>query len=234
VNGALVLLPLEHLQNVMIAKDMPAAIKGDLFAIREATRLLCPVTTMVTGMERESGFRELIRRVGAQNAKSHRFGKGYEPGNAPTEENIDAFSSHACGAFEDWVYNLYRERDGLSKPGNPQLYTLLCKIRGQLVERLRNVLVHGFGFDPADKRAGAEPLLFNGCYFAATGVKDEEQAFVKSVFEKILDIEDDIEWTEAALNENERFQSMAQAVMFLDGVFFLALVGMLVWFFWPR
>ena len=77
-----------------------------------------------------------------------------------------AFSSHACGAFEDWVYNLFRERDGLSKPGNARLYTLLCRIRSELRSRLRNILLHGFSFDEGENREREKPLLFNGCYFA--------------------------------------------------------------------
>ena len=226
LNGALVVLPFDRLLNVMVAREMPAAIKGDLAVVRETARLRFPVTALVTGMEQEPGFCELVRRVGRDKAKNYRIGKGHDVGNPPTEEAMDAFASHACGAIEDFVYSLFRERDGLSKPGNAKLYTLLCKIRGHVAERLRMILVHGFGFDPADRRAAAQPLLFNGCYFAACGGTEDRQAFVKSVFEKMLDLEDDVEWTEEALAEDDRYQRLSQVVMLFDGALILALIAM--------
>ena len=234
INGVLVLLPFDNLQNVMVAKDMPAAIKADLETIRDGTKLRSPVTAMVTGMDHESGFCELVRRVGSR-AKDYRFGKGYEVGNPPSAENLDAFTSHACGAFEDWVYSLFRERDGLTKPGNSRLYVLLCKIRGQVVDRLKSVLIHGFGFDPTDKRGLGEPLLFSGCYFAATGGGDGQKAFVKNVFEKMLDLEEELEWTETALAEDERYHNLARIGMVVNGALGLVLLAMfVVYFVWGR
>jgi hypothetical protein len=230
INGVLVVLPFEFLRNVMVAKDMPSAIRHDLRSIRDATRLRCPVTALVTGMERDSGFCELIRRVGTSQARDHRFGRGYDVGNPPTAENLDAFTAHACGTFEDWVYNLFRERGGLTRPGNEKLYAMLCRIRGQIVDRLRNVLVHGFGFDPGDKREAEKPPPFNGCYFAATG-KEGTQAFVKSVFQKMLEMEEELEWTDEALAEDDGYQNLARTGMVINGVLALLLVAMFVWYY---
>jgi hypothetical protein len=231
LNGILILLPLESIQNVMVAKDIPGVINHDLPTIRDTTQLRSPVTAMVVGMEREAGFCELVRRVGTSRAKAHRFGKGFDVWNPPTAENIDAFSSHACGAFEDWVYNLFRERGGLSKPGNARLYTLLCKIRSELRARIRNILLHGFSFDPVEAEDDEKPLLFNGCYFAATGDTDDRQAFVKNVFEKMLDLEEELEWTPDAIREDRRYQRWAQLGMFVDAALIIALVGMFVYRF---
>jgi hypothetical protein len=232
MNGILVLLPFDTVHHVMVAKDIPAAMKSDLETIRQATKLRCPVTTLVTGMEQESGFGELVRRVGTSKAKANRFGKGFDVWNSPTAENIDAFSSHACGAFEDWVYNLFRERDGLNKPGNAKLYMLLCRIRSEVRARLRNILLHGLSFDPNDKDEQDRPLLFNGCYFAATGDTDDRQAFVRNVFEKMLDMEEELEWTPEAWQEENRYQRLAQLGLAIDGALVLGLIGMFVARYW--
>ena len=85
--------------------------------------------------------------------------KGFNVWNPPTAESVDAFSAHACGTFEDWVYSLFREPDGLSKPGNAKLYSLLCKIRSQLRSRLRNILLHGYSTETDDGNAEQTPLL---------------------------------------------------------------------------
>jgi len=229
LNGVLVAVPLRSVQNVMIAKDIPGAARSDLDTIRDVTKLRAPVTVMVAGMEAESGFCELVRRVGTTKAKANRFGKGFNVWNPPTEENMDAFSSHACGAFEDWVYSLFRERDGLSKPGNAKLYTLLCRVRSQLRARLRSVLLHGFSFSRGDKKKDDIPLLFNGCYFAATGDTPDRQAFVKNVFEKMIDLEEELEWMPEAVRQDDRYHQLAQIGMFVDAVLVLGIVGMLVW-----
>lgn len=234
MNGVLVTIPFSNLQHVLVAKDIPGAIKADLETIRTTTKLHAPVTALVTGMDEEPGFCELARRVGLQTAKATRFGKGYTVGVPPTSENLDAFTSHACGAFEDWVYNLFRERDGLHKPGNTHLYAMLCKIRGHVLDRMKHVLVHGFGYDPDDRRAAGTPVLFGGCYFAATGASNDRRAFVQNVFDKMLDLEEELEWTEEALVEDDRFQRLARTGMVLNGVLGLALAAAFVWYFVVR
>jgi len=229
LNGILTVLPFRAVSDVMVAKDIPAAVQGDLAAVRQVARIRCPVTALVAGMEAERGFGELVRRVGVARARSNRFGKGYNVWNPPTAENIDAFSSHACGAFEDWVYSLFREPDGLSKPGNSKLYALLCKIRSELRGRLRQILLHGYSFDPDDPKSEQDGLLFSGCYFAATGDTEDRQAFARNVFEKMLDLEAELEWTEEALDEDDRYQAAARWMMALSSLLVIGLIGMVVY-----
>ena len=232
MNGILTLLPLHAVSDVMLAKDMPGAVQNDLTAIRQTTKLCCPITAMVTGMETESGFTELVRRVGTGRAKTNRFGKGFNVWNPPTAENIDAFSAHACGSFEDWVYSLFREPDGLNKPGNAKLYSLLCKIRSQLRSRLRNILLHGYSTETGDEQAEQAPLLFSGCYFAATGKTGDRQAFVKNVFEKMLDMEEELDWTDDALIEDDRYHALARMGMGVSGLLVLGIIAMFVYKFY--
>ncbi len=228
LNGVLTLLPFDVVQNVIAARELPAAVKTDVSTIRDSTRLHCPVTAVITGMESERGFCELLRRVGFARAKAHRFGKGFDVWVEPTPENVDALSSHACGAFEDWVYSLFREENGLSKPGNSKLYSMLCKIRSHVHTRLRNILVHAYSHDAGGRESGQQPMLFSGCYFAATGDTEDRQAFVKNILEKVISLEEDLEWTDQALAEDRRFQRLAQAFVVANGLLLLSLIGMLI------
>ena len=59
--------------------------------------LRCSVTALVTGIEEESGFRELVRRVGRDKARDSRFGKGFSEDNEPLGERLEALAIHACG-----------------------------------------------------------------------------------------------------------------------------------------
>lgn len=227
LNGVLTLLSFPVLQwSSASGPQVQRAMKEDLRALQRAVEVRCPVTTLVVGLEEETGFRELVRRVGRENTRNNRFGHGYGVWNPPTAENLAALVAHACGAFEDWVYNLFREKNSLSKPGNARLYALLCKVRRDLQNRLANVLVAGLAVD-ADKGAAAEPLLFSGCYFAGTGVQDDRQAFVKSVFDKLPDLQEDLEWTEAALAREQRLRRGALTVWLIDAVLLAGLAALI-------
>jgi hypothetical protein len=233
LNGVLALLPLTMLRSTLGARNLSTAVQEDLENISERLRLRFPVTTLVTGMEIEPGFAELVHRVGVGQAQSHRFGKGYDVWNPPTAENLDAFSLHACGAFEDWVYNLFLEPRAVDNPGNSELYTLLCTVRSDIRPKLRNVLIHGFSSDAVDRRSAVQPNLFAGCYFAATGAAQDEQAFVKSVFQKMEDLEEELQWHDDALREDSRNRHISHLLVFVNGLLLLGIGALVVYrFFW--
>lgn len=223
INGLLTILPY---QVIMWdgAGDVAAerALRTDLATIRQALNLRCPVTALVCGMERESGFRELVRRVGLERARDQRFGKGYELESPPLSEQLCAVNAHACGAFEDWVYALFRERDALGQPGNTKLYALLCKVRNQLQERMVKILECYVG------QAEDEPFFFGGCYFAGAGEREDTQAFVRSVLSKMLKQQGDLQWADAALDEDRFYQKLAFLGFAADGVLAVAILVLLV------
>jgi hypothetical protein len=212
LNGVLTLLPfgLIH-RGPREGIEIQRTLKRDLSTILRVCKVRCAVTAMVVGMEEEAGFRELVRRVGRDRVAAQRFGKGFSVTNPPIPERLEALCAHACGAFEDWVYALFREKDALSKPGNVKLYSLLCSVRRNVQVRLGNILVAAYGSDP-DQNPQAESLFFSGCYFAATGETDDRQAFVKGVFDKLPEEQAELQWTEAGIVEDQKYQRIAQVV----------------------
>ena len=119
----------------------------------------------------------------------------------------------------------------MDKPGNRKLYHLLCEIRLRLQTRIQNILVHAFSCAPASDSDAEQPWLFGGCYFAATGESDDRQAFVRDVFRRMFDLQDDVEWSHRALNANERYQRLAQFGILVDGVIALTLIGLVTAYF---
>jgi hypothetical protein len=229
LNGVLTLIPFGLVQRgPREGIEIQRALKRDLNTILRVCKVRCPVTALVVGLEEEAGFRELVRRVGRDRAAAQRFGKGFSVSNPPLPERLEALCAHACGAFEDWVYALFREKDALSKPGNVKLYSLLCNIRRNVQLRLGNILVAAFGSDPEHEGQG-EPLLFSGCYFAAVGETEDRQAFVKGVFDKLPEEQAELQWTEAAKAEDEKYERWAQVVSALDFLALASLVAIIVW-----
>jgi hypothetical protein len=233
INGVLTLLPFGLMQrSVPESIEVQRAVQRDTSVLLSALKTRCPVTALVVGMEEEGGFRELVRRVGRDRAVGQRFGKGFNVWNPPLPERLEALAAHACGAFEDWVYTLFREKDSLAKPGNTSLFALLCKIRHTLQSRLANILAFGYGHEPEQDRKG-NALLFGGCYFAATGETEDRQAFVKAVLEKLPEQQEELQWTEEAYREDQRYQLAARLALGVDTVLLVALVVMIARKWWP-
>jgi hypothetical protein len=228
INGVLTLLPFSIVQTGRLeGVQLQRVVKRDVSVLTEKLGLRCPVTAVVTGLEEESGFREMVRRVGRERAIPQRFGKGFDVWNPPEPEQLEALSAHACGAFEDQVYALFREKGALAKPGNTKLYALLCKIRHSVQNSLTNTLIGGYSTEN-DKESSAEPLLFGGCYFAGTGDVEDRQAFVKSVFEKLIDQQNELEWTQAAVREEDRYRRWSQSLMWIDAALLVSVVAMVI------
>jgi hypothetical protein len=229
VNGVLTLLPFGLMQrSAPESIEVQRAVQRDTSTLLASLKARCPVTALVVGLEEESGFRELVRRVGHDRAIGQRFGKGFNLWNPPLPERLEALAAHACGAFEDWVYTLFREKGSLAKPGNTNLFALLCKIRHNLQSRLVNVLAIGYG-NEADQNRKSEALFFGGCYFAATGETEDRQAFVKAVLDKLPEQQEELEWTEDAYREDQRYQLAARFALAIDTLLLAALAGLIVW-----
>jgi len=227
LNGILTVLSFGLLQaGRRETEELERAVKSDLATIQRTLQLRCPVTALVAGLEREQGFRELVRRVGRERAAVQRFGKGYDVRAVATVPEMMNLSSHVCGAFEDWIYTLFREQGALSRPGNTQLYSLLCKVRLYLKNRLSEVLGAGFGYDPA-QQAGDQPLMFSGCYFASTGETEDRQAFVKGVFDKLVDEQEYVEWTQRALRSDRSYRWAAYAGIATAATLLVSIAGMM-------
>lgn len=232
INGLISLLPFDLVE--IASTQIQAAVQKDLAILREELLVRCPNTVVVTQLDREEGFQELVKRVGEERAREFRFGKGSEAWNAPDAARLDATAAHAVGAFEDWIYMLFQEENALKHRYNSRLFILLCRVRGKFAENLRTILARGFGFDPlTESRLAYEQFLFSGCYFAAAGSDPSRQAFVKSIFLKCLQQEGELEWAPEARRRDQQLQFVANLMALIGMLSMLSIVGMLLWKYGP-
>ncbi len=233
INGVLSLVPYELVSSGSSVDELQRAMHGDRLTLQRTLGLRAPSTALVVGLETERGFRELMRRVGRDRSQLQRFGRGFDLRALASAEELTSFSEHLAGAFEDWIYTLFREKDSLSRPGNTRLYGLLCKVRSTVKGRLASVLVGGYGYDPI-LEPQEDPALFSGCYFAATGETEDRQAFVRAVFDKLLEEQEHIEWTRRAQESERRYQSLALAGGVVDALLAATLLGLIGVHLWRR
>src|SRR5690606_4431101 len=162
------------------------------------------------------------RRVGPTRAANQRFGRRFDVRCTPTVNALRAFTGHVCGAFEDWVYTLFRVEEALTRPANIRLYGLMRKVRRPLKTRLPDILSGSYGYNREQTPADV-PLLFSGCYFAATGNTPDRQAFVRGVFEKLTEEQEDVEWTPVAERADRRRRLVSSAGWIATGLLATAL-----------
>lgn len=165
-------------------------------------------SALVVDMERQSGFRELMTRVGKERVAGQRFGRRYDHRSLATTSEMDLLTEWISGTIEDWVYSLFREDQALTRPGNQQLYLLLCDFRCNLKKSLASVLRGAFAFDPEECSA-EDTLLFSGCYLAATGERADQRAFVGGILKKLSDEQEILEWTTDTLLEQQRWERIS-------------------------
>ncbi len=141
---------------------------------------------------------------------------------------MQLLAGHACGAFEDWIYDLFKHPDCLGRTKNDKLFALLCKIRTLAQPKVVELLTGLSGVpESVDKRG---PLLC-GAYFGASGSSRARQAFVRSVFDKLADLEEELEWSESAWQRDQGYRRIAQLFIAINALLTVFIIGSLIYKF---
>jgi hypothetical protein len=78
-----------------------------------------------------------------------------------------------------------------------------------------------------------DPILFGGCYLAATGTDaHREQAFVAGVFHRLVGEENYVSWTTQARAEEDSYQRWAFLGQMFTAVLFLGIASLWVYLLW--
>ncbi len=227
VNGALILIPLAMLRDGTRENvELPRAIQADLITLQDRLGLRFPTTTLLVGLEEHRGFEELVRRIGPQRAGSQRLGHRFDIRLAAVPAQLAVLCARLTGVFEDWVYAIFREHGSIARPGNSQLFGLLCQVRTDLQPRLLRILCGGFGRDGQEDQK--LPLGFSGCYFAATGRSEDRRAFVRAVFDKLAEEQNQVEWLGQARAESRGYRILGWLGLWTAAAF----AGWLVFELW--
>jgi hypothetical protein len=233
INGLMTLLPFELVERS--SGELKSAIQFDLALLREELKVRCQNVVLVTHMHKMEGFRELVERLGPAQVHK-RFGKGGTLWSLPEKQRLNALAIHAVGAFEDWIYSLFRQDSLRGFQHNSKLFMLLARTRRtQFIQKLADVIAGSFSSDfKDDPELAREQFLFGGCYFAATGAAKDAHAFVRGVFDKLIRDQGELEWTPRALQRDRQYQLLANCFALLGTISLLAIAYMVFLHFYPQ
>lgn len=242
-NGILVLIPCGALYTDEDAEKTAMDCKHDLTAAWDVFQMLCPMLALVCDLEIAPGFTEFLagylahcrtedeRRKEKKRRLGKRFGWGVDTEPRQREKILQADAGWiGKGMFPIQVFqNLFRaekpERERLEEAmrRNSLLYRFMGMMRdGE--KRLRRIVTQGLESRPDG------PALLGGCYMAATG---REPAFVAGVFQRLLEAQAYVAWTEKALAEDAGYHRKTR-VGYVILPLFAAAAATLIYFWQSR
>ena len=234
INGILTLLPYGMIyRSEPDSSEIHRAVSKNLGTIRQRAQGALPGDRRrgragrKTRIPRVNAPRQAARRAcGSESGTRSRSQiRRYPNGSKPWQSMPAGRSktvSTACSA----------RRNALQKPGNSRLFALLCTIRRRILQnRLGKILKQGYASD-FDPHAPPGGLLFGGCYFAATGAGEDRRAFIKAVVDKLLEQQEELEWTPEMLREDARCQLFAQLALVFDTLLLAGLIGVVMYRIW--
>lgn len=241
VNGALALVPWQALESDEACKEAIDVLNHDLAVARDVLRLRFVTYVGVCDVEAAPGFAE-FRRAFTANQLKNRIGQRLPVlPDVPVDKVPDLMDRAAdwirSNVVRSWVVRHLRidwppddrKTHSFVPVANRKLFHFLhdVHVRGP---RLGRLLGRGL---PADGRGDADPVesspLVGGCYLIATGRTPNDQAFVPGVFQRVLESENTIRWSQRAFAEDARFRRMAMTGYVVIVLVLLSLAA-LFWF----
>jgi len=232
VNGILVLLPLGGTDTDRDAKLTAEVLQRDTAVVRRIFQLHCPIFAIVCDMESFPGFADFIRR---QGKRFSRVGRSFPlasdlRGEALYRALAAAIESYCVTGLRELVYPLFDlQPKGEGDAVNRNLFLWLDQMR-ERKSRMATIVSQGL------RLPDEEPLLFGGCYLAATGTTEAEQAYVKGVLNRLYHVkegtQDFVEWSAEAFRNDTAYESRTGCGYLLLTLVVLIAGGSAGYYYW--
>ena len=217
VRGVAVVFPIDWAARTdSVARS--AFVRDDLRTIRQVTTLGLPVFALFTGMEAVPGFPEFTARLVEQvspGMRDQRLGFPVPPSVAFSSEMVGGGLVWLSLWFHGWTLHLLNGRL-FEHRGNAALVTLDHEFR-RYRKRLRSILESAFS-----THREAEPVIFRGCYFMATGNDRADRAFssglIRGPKSRIIAEATETAWAAEAIQEEKHYGKLALAIAMTFGL----------------
>ncbi|MEI6036504.1 MAG: type VI secretion protein IcmF/TssM N-terminal domain-containing protein [Planctomycetota bacterium] len=230
INGVLAVVPLDFRATRSAATGaVAAAIGEDLATISLAIGLRFPVVVAASGLEMESAFPDLFQRIGKEG-REKTIGQVF-PINLPaTPEQMQAVSQRACGALDDMIVaQLLDTKKIEDQPADRHLVGMVCRIRLYLMPQVTAMLA-----SVLNTAAHGSGAMLAGCYLFSAGstAAGGKHAFVGGIFDRLLEVQGDLDWTAARLARDDSNCRLVRVMRILDACMLAGIFCLLIVIWW--
>jgi hypothetical protein len=227
INGLLLLVPHHEVRSEIDADRFASMCRSDLTAIENGTQVLSPTLLVLSDADTLPGFPELLKQTSPDRLQDRLLGRSFPMiPQLKFEERYDMVKDGL-----DWmvgsllpglIYSRYLNNLPSSvnrwSDANRQMELLI----GELLNRqtaIARLVAQGL-------MANANrPPLVAGVYLAATGIDGTHQGFSTGLVARLLSIQDQVAWTEAAIQEDRDNRRITRLGYLSMTVVLIALIG---------
>ena len=230
INGVLAVSPVDFLPTRTGATGAVAAALGeDLATISLAFGLRFPVVVAGSGLEKESAFPDLLQRIGKEGCLKT-IGQVFPINQPATSEQMQAVSQRACGTLDDMIVaQLLDTKKIEDQPADRHLVGMVCRIRLNLMPQVAGMLASVLS--TAAQGSGA---MLAGCYLFSAGstAAGGKRAFVGGIFDRLLEVQGDLDWTDARLALDDSNCRLARIMRILSVCMLVGIASLLIRIWW--
>ncbi len=232
INGVVVLLPLQMNHTAAAeATSIGQAVGEDLATMTRVLGVRASVTVVAGVLQDDPAIDDLLTRQDS-GKRSAACGQPFPPGLPPTPEHLQAIALQVTGSLIDRLAELLLDpRRIAQQPANRHLLAMLGRLRLNLSPQIARVLQQALSPDlhgGVDGRRCILPL-FAGCYVASISGNPDRQAFVRGLFDAIVQMQGELDWTDESLRA-EAWAGRMSRILFTAAVLMaVAIVGIVWW-----
>ena len=228
INGTVVLLPIPLTTTSSIDFGAAGDVVGeDLLLMQRVFGLRSPVTFFIDALGPADSLDPLVAQL-TPDQRVAAIGQPFPPGLKPTAEEIDRACSRTADALHDMASRLLLNRSLQALSGrevaiNRQILVALFRSRLYGVSRAAETIVAATSLVGRN----AEDLLLAGIYLVSSNLVVGRQAFLRGAFQRMLDLQDNLVWTQDTQRSEKIRRRVANGLMVVEGLIVLALIAVL-------
>ena len=226
INGILALVPFSPDDDALAVSGMMGqAICEDVMAITKAFGLRAPLTVAFTDLDKMDGVPELIKQLPAAD-RLKAVGQAFPPSLTASADQLATVSAVACGRLTELIAGKLGGTGAANQMlANRKFIALMARIRMTLIARIKEVLNNALSFSAP----GTGSTMLAGCYVMATDTMADRRAFVRGMFDRMLAVQAELDWTPAKLATDTWSRRMAGSLQILNIGLVLGFIGLIFW-----
>jgi hypothetical protein len=226
VNGILSLVPFSPEDDALATcKTMGQAICEDVMTVTKAFGLRVPLTVAFTDLDKMEGFPELIKHLPAVD-RLKAVGQSFPPSLSATADQLATVSAVTCGRLAELVAGKLGNAGSANQLlVNRKFIALMARIRLTMIARINAVLDNALNFSAP----GAGSPMLAGCYVMATDAMADRRAFVRGMFDRMLAVQAELDWTPAKVSADVWSRRMAGILKIVNVALVLGIIGIILW-----